>query len=86
MAQGFLLDPSTNTYSVVTTHGSGAQRADPKTGTVATDYPHGRGPQLDVVNILNYVRCVRTQTTQESSNAISLLLSALLLLPLVISL
>lgn len=39
-------------------HGAGAQRSDPKSGS-ASEYPTGRGPQGDVVRILNYVRLVR---------------------------
>jgi len=40
-------------------HGAGAQRSDPKTGNPAM-FPHGRGPQGDVVRINNHVRLVRT--------------------------
>lgn len=40
-------------------HGAGAQRSDPKSGDPA-DFPHGRGPQGDVVRINNFVRCVRS--------------------------
>lgn len=39
-------------------HGAGAQRSDPKEGDPA-DFPHGRGPQGDVIRIFNYVRLVR---------------------------
>ncbi len=39
-------------------HGAGAQRSDPKEGDAA-DYPHGHGPQGDVIRILNAVRLVR---------------------------
>lgn len=49
-------------------HGAGAQRSDPKAGSV-TDYllgldtsgkpVYGRGPQGDVVRISNFVRLVR---------------------------
>jgi len=42
-------------------HGAGAQRSDPKAGD-PRDYPHGRGPQGDVVRIYNHVRCVRDGT------------------------
>ena len=45
-------------YHFVDVHGAGAQRSDPKTGDAA-DFPHGRGPQGDVIRILNYVRLVR---------------------------
>jgi hypothetical protein len=40
-------------------HGAGAQRSDPKKGDPAA-FPHGRGPQGDVVRIYNYVRAVRS--------------------------
>jgi hypothetical protein len=39
-------------------HGAGAQRSDPKRGD-PDDFPRGRGPQGDVVRVLNHVRCVR---------------------------
>jgi Protein of unknown function (DUF1566) len=39
-------------------HGAGAQRSDPKVGD-PSDFPQGRGPQGDVIRILNYVRLVR---------------------------
>jgi hypothetical protein len=42
----------------VDVHGAGAQRSDPKTGDPAM-FPHGRGPQGDVIRIYNYVRLVR---------------------------
>lgn len=42
-------------------HGAGAQRSDPKTGSPSA-YPHGRGPQGDVVRIDNLVRAVRNAT------------------------
>lgn len=43
---------------MVDVHGAGAQRSDPKEGDPA-DFPHGRGPQGDVIRIYNFVRCVR---------------------------
>ncbi len=43
-------------------HGAGAQRSDPKSGDPAV-YPHGRGPQGDVIRIYNYIRCVRNVDT-----------------------
>ncbi len=46
------------TYQLMDVHGAGAQRSDPKTGD-PDDWPHGNGPQGDVVRIYNYVRCVR---------------------------
>ena len=45
-------------YLLLDVHGAGAQRSDPKTGNPA-DFPHGRGPQGDVIRINNYVRLVR---------------------------
>jgi hypothetical protein len=45
-------------YHFVDVHGAGAQRSDPKAGNPAM-FPHGRGPQGDVIRINNYVRCVR---------------------------
>ena len=45
-------------YHYVDVHGAGAQRSDPKSGDPAM-FPHGRGPQGDVIRIYNYVRCVR---------------------------
>jgi hypothetical protein len=45
-------------YRYVDVHGAGAQRSDPKSGDPAM-FPHGRGPQGDVIRILNHVRLVR---------------------------
>lgn len=45
-------------YHFVDVHGAGAQRSDPKAGDPA-QFPHGRGPQGDVIRINNFVRCVR---------------------------
>ena len=45
-------------YHYVDVHGAGAQRSDPKTGNPA-DFPHGRGPQGDIIRIFNHVRLVR---------------------------
>jgi hypothetical protein len=45
-------------YQFTDVHGAGAQRSDPKTGDPA-EFPHGRGPQGDVIRIYNCVRCVR---------------------------
>ena len=49
-------------------HGAGSQRSDPKSGN-PSDYPSYRGPQGDVSRLLNYVRCVRTdsETGNQSS-------------------
>ena len=46
------------TSQYVNVHGAGAQRSDPKVGDPAK-FPHGRGPQGDVISIYNYVRLVR---------------------------
>jgi hypothetical protein len=48
-------------YHYVDVHGAGAQRSDPKSGDPAM-FPHGRGPQGDVIRIYNFVRLVRTET------------------------
>ena len=45
-------------YHNVDVHGAGSQRSDPKAGDPAM-FPHGRGPQGDVIRIYNYVRLVR---------------------------
>lgn len=45
-------------YRYVDVHGAGSQRSDPKAGDPAM-FPHGRGPQGDVIRINNFVRCVR---------------------------
>ena len=45
-------------YHYVDFHGAGAQRSDPKSGDPAM-FPHGRGPQGDVIRINNFVRLVR---------------------------
>lgn len=49
-------------WQLLDVHGAGAQRAEFKSGN-PNDYPHGRGPQGDVVRIYNYVRLVRGQST-----------------------
>jgi hypothetical protein len=51
-------DANSGEYHYVNVHGAGAQRSDPKTGNPAM-FPHGRGPQGDVIRIYNYVRLVR---------------------------
>ena len=50
--------PNRGTPRLLDVHGAGAQRSDPKVGN-PQDYPHGRGPQGDVIRIFNFVRCVR---------------------------
>ena len=56
-ALGWMQSPS-GAYTLLDVHGAGAQRSDPKTGDSAA-FPHGHGPQGDVVRIDNYARCVR---------------------------
>jgi hypothetical protein len=46
-------------YRFVDVHGAGSQRSDPKSGNPAM-FPHGRGPQGDIIRINNFVRCVRS--------------------------
>ena len=63
-ALGFMeMPPNSGNYQLIDVHGAGAQRSDPKTGDPA-DWPHGNGPQGDVVRIYNFVRCVRDVSTQ----------------------
>jgi hypothetical protein len=50
-------------YLLLDVHGAGAQRSDPKTGDPAA-FPHGRGPQGDVIRIYNFVRLVRGGLTR----------------------
>jgi len=58
-ALGFMeFPPGSGNYQLLDVHGAGAQRSDPKSGD-PDDWPHGNGPQGDVVRIYNMVRCVR---------------------------
>lgn len=50
-------------YTLMDVHGAGSQRSDPKSGDPSR-YPHGRGPQGDVIRIYNAVRCVRGGTAE----------------------
>jgi hypothetical protein len=50
--------PGRGEFRLMDVHGAGAQRSDPKAGDPA-DFPHGRGPQGDVIRIYNYARGVR---------------------------
>ncbi len=45
-------------YNLLDVHGAGSQRSDPKAGDPA-QFPRGRGPQGDVIEIYNMVRPVR---------------------------
>lgn len=58
-ALGFMeMPPGSGNYVLLDVHGAGAQRSDPKQGD-PNNYPHGFGPQGDVIRIYNYVRLVR---------------------------
>ncbi|MBD3160908.1 MAG: DUF1566 domain-containing protein [Candidatus Latescibacteria bacterium] len=50
--------PGSNNWVLMDVHGAGAQRSDLKSGD-PDDWPHGHGPQGDVVRIFNFVRLVR---------------------------
>ena len=50
--------PGSGNYVLMDVHGAGAQRSDPKQGD-PNNYPHGFGPQGDVIRIYNFVRLVR---------------------------
>jgi len=45
-------------YNLLDVHGAGSQRSDPKAGD-PSQFPRGRGPQGDVIDIYNMVRPVR---------------------------
>ncbi|MCX5632359.1 MAG: DUF1566 domain-containing protein [Phycisphaerae bacterium] len=51
-------ESDTGNYQFTDVHGAGAQRSDPKAGDPA-QFPHGRGPQGDVIRINNFIRFVR---------------------------
>jgi PKD repeat protein len=54
------IPPDSGTWQLLDVHGAGAQRSDFKAGDPSS-YPHGRGPQGDVVRIDNFVRLVRDE-------------------------
>ena len=54
-------------YNFTDVHGAGAQRSDPKAGD-PRNFPHGRGPQGDVIRIYNFVRLVRGGLGEERSS------------------
>jgi len=56
------MPPGSGNYTLMDVHGAGAQRSDPKSGDPA-NWPHGNGPQGDVVRIYNYVRLVRSDSS-----------------------
>jgi len=57
------MPPGRGPYRLEDVHGAGAQRSDPKSGDPAA-FPHGRGPQGDVIRIFNYVRPVRSSADE----------------------
>lgn len=63
---GFMQDRRTGEYQLLDVHGAGTQRSDPKVGDPSR-YPHGRGPQGDVIRIQNLVRCVRGGSSESNS-------------------
>ncbi len=50
-------------WELMDVHGAGSQRSDPKIGD-PNDWPHGHGPQGDVIRIFNFVRCVRDAVSE----------------------
>ena len=77
-ALGYMKMPPTATYyTLVDVHGAGAQRSDPKSGSInsyylglnqAGDSVYGRGPQGDVQRINNFVRLVRDANNSSGIN------------------
>ena len=64
-ALGFMEQPpGSGNYVLLDVHGAGAQRSDPKQGN-PDNYPHGFGPQGDVIRIYNFVRLVRDQPVSD---------------------
>jgi hypothetical protein len=58
-ALGYMGSPNGGAKQLVDVHGAGAQRSDPKSGSVSPAYSQGHGPQGDVVRITHYARCAR---------------------------
>jgi hypothetical protein len=79
-ALGYMKTPPTATYYTLRdVHGAGAQRSDPKSGSVTSYYlgvdlsgnsVYGQGPQGDVIRINNYVRLVRDDSSITGMNEI----------------
>jgi hypothetical protein len=64
-ALGFMEQPpESGNFILMDVHGAGSQRSDPKQGD-PNNYPHGFGPQGDVIRIYNYVRLVRGGSISE---------------------
>ena len=67
-ALGFMeIPPNSGNYQLMDVHGAGAQRSDPKFGD-PENFPHGFGPQGDVIRIFNYVRMVRDDSQSSGMN------------------
>jgi hypothetical protein len=67
-ALGFMeVPPNSGNYVLMDVHGAGAQRSDPKQGD-PENYPHGFGPQGDVIRIYNFVRLVRDESPNTINN------------------
>ena len=63
------IPPGSGQVRLMDVHGAGAQRSDPKAGDPA-DFPHGRGPQGDVIRIYNFraLRCaIRRSDSRDKS-------------------
>jgi len=67
-ALGYMQLAGSSYFTLLDVHGAGAQRSDPKSGSVTNYYlgtdasgksVYGLGPQGDVIRIANYVRLVR---------------------------
>ena len=59
------------TYTLLDVHGAGTQRGDPKAGDPAS-WPHGFGPQGDVIRIVNHVRLVRDSAVAPATSTLFL--------------
>ena len=65
---GFMeVPPNSGNCVLMDVHGAGAQRSDPKQGD-PENYPHGFGPQGDVIRIYNFVRLVRNDSPNSIEN------------------
>ncbi len=62
-ALGYMKDPRLETRQLMDVHGAGAQRSDPKSGSIEKFAKMGHGPQGDVVRVNNFVRCVSDNFT-----------------------